>query len=491
MPASKKGENCHANMKRQLKVSLTLLAELPHHTNKDRIVIILLIERLGLWISHSCIYSSEVTVKKFKNPFRRDDRGNIAVMSALTMPLLVGSIGFGVEVTTWYHNDLVLQQTADKAVYAAAIELRAGSSYEKMKNAASAVAIKNGFTAVSFNVFSDAASLDSATYTGSGFSATAGGGNTLDVKNPPISGAYINNKNAIQVIVQKTLPLSFSSFFMSSAVLEKSSSVALMQAAGSSCVLALDTSAAGAITVWGSASLNLTGCNVNSNSTSTTSVQVGGSAHLTTSCVVTVGGVSLAGSQTTQTCASAVTNASAVGDPYASLAVPAAGTIRPNTNGSTLQPGSYAGMNLSGTKTLNPGVYYVSSGSLSFNPNSLITGTGVTFYLAPGVTLNMNNNATVKLAAPTSGTYSGVLMYSDKSNTSDVTFNGTANSLLTGVLYFPSQKLTYNGNFSGTGGCTRVIAKTVDWSGNANIAQDCSALGMANIPSSLTVKLVE
>lgn len=430
-------------------------------------------------------------MKKFRNPFRRDDRGNIAVMSALTMPLLVGSVGFGVEIATWYHSDTVLQQTADKAVYAAAIELRAGSGYNKIKDSASTVATQNGFTAIAFNVFANANAFNSATYTGDGTTATATGGNTLDVKNPPISGAYVNNAKAVQVIVQKTVPLSFSSLFLTTNVLEKSSAVALIQTAGSACVLALDTSASGAITVWGSASLNLTGCNVNSNSTSNTSVQVGGSAHLTTNCVVTVGDVSLSGSQTTQTCGSAITKTSPVGDPYASLAVPAAGTSRPNTNGSTLQPGSYAGMNLSGTKTLNPGVYYVSSGSLSFNPNSNISGTGVTFYLAPGVTFDMNNNATVSLSAPTSGTYSGVLFFSDRSNTSYVKFNGTASSSLTGVIYFPNQQLEYNGNFSGSGGCTQVIAKTVYWTGNANIAQDCSAKGMADIPSTQSVKLVE
>ncbi len=412
-------------------------------------------------------------------------------MSALTMPLLVGAVGFGVEVTTWYHSDAALQQTADKAVYAAALELRAGSVYDEMKSAASTVAIQNGFTAVAFNVFSDADAFNSTTYTGNGTAATSGGGNTMDVKNPPISGAYINNSKAIQVIVQKTVPLNFSSFFMSTAVLEKKSAVALIQTAGSACVLALDTSASDAIKVWGSAQLSLTGCNVNSNSTSSTSVTVGGSAHLTTNCVVTVGGVSFSGSQTTQNCGTAITNASPVGDPYASLAVPPTGSTRPNTNGSTLQPGSYAGMNLSGTKTMQPGVYYVSSGSLSFNANSVITGTGITFYLAPGVTFNMNNNATVNLSAPTSGTYSGVLFYSDRSNTSDVKFNGTASSSMTGVFYFPGQALQYNGNYSGSGGCTQIVAKTVEWTGNAAIAQDCSAKGMANISSTQLVKLVE
>ena len=431
-------------------------------------------------------------MKKFLMPFARNEKGNIAIMSAMTMPLLVGSLGVGVEVAMWYHSDTVMQQTADKAVYAAGLELRAGSAYGKMKDAASLVASQNGFTAVAFNVFQNGEALDSPTYTASSDSnGSAAGGNTLDVRSPPISGAYVSNARAVQVIVQKKVPLSFSSLFLSAPIVEKLSSVALIQPSGSACVLALSTTASSAINVWGSANLGLTGCNVNSNSTSATSVTVGGAGQLSTNCVVTVGGVSLSGGQTTQACGAAVTNASPIGDPYANLAVPPPGTSRPNTNGATLQPGSYSGMNLSGTKTLNPGVYYVSSGSLSFNSNSNISGTGVMFYLAPGVTFNMNNNATVAVTAATSGTYSGILFYSDRTNTSSVSFNGTPSSSLTGALYFPGQNLTYNGNYSGIDGCTQVVANTVTWSGSANIAQDCSAKGISSIGSMQTVKLVE
>ncbi|WP_292568864.1 hypothetical protein [Mesorhizobium sp.] len=99
-------------------------------------------------------------------------------------------------------------------------------------------------------------------------------------------------------------------------------------------------------------------------------------------------------------------------------------------------------------------------------------------------TVSINGNATVNLSAPTSDTYSGVLFYGDRTGTAaQSTFNGTADSLLTGAIYFPKQQVNYLGNFSGVNGCTQVIADTIQRSGNSTINQDCSSLGMKNIPA--------
>ena len=148
-------------------------------------------------------------------------------------------------------------------------------------------------------------------------------------------------------------------------------------------------------------------------------------------------------------------------------------------------------MSLSGTKTLSPGVYIVSSGSFRINANANISGSGVTIYLASGVSVSINGNATVNLSAPTTGTYGGMLFFGSRTGTSGVTFNGTASSKLTGSIYFANQDVKYLGNFSGNGGCTRVVARTIEWSGNTSISQNCTAYGMASIPALQVVKLVE
>ena len=45
-------------------------------------------------------------------------RGNVALMFALMLPLVIGGAAFGVETTIWYLARLKLQDQADAAAYA-------------------------------------------------------------------------------------------------------------------------------------------------------------------------------------------------------------------------------------------------------------------------------------------------------------------------------------------------------------------------------------
>jgi hypothetical protein len=195
----------------------------------------------------------------------------------------------------------------------------------------------------------------------------------------------------------------------------------------------------------------------------------------------------------TTVCASPITQALPAADPYAALPTPQSTTTCQNDNLKTLQPGTYCkGLSLSGNVTLSPGVYVIQAGDFKANSNAQISGDGVTIYLAGSSRVSMNGTATVKLSAPTEGTYSGVLFYGDRTNLGGSNkLNGTADSLLTGALYFPKQEVDYLGNFSGKGGCTQVIADTIQWSGNSTVNQDCKSLGIKDIPATQSVQLVE
>ena len=284
----------------------------------------------------------------------------------------------------------------------------------------------------------------------------------------------------------------FSAVFDNSDVIESAKAVAVFQTGSNACALALSTSAARALQVTGSGNLQLKGCSVMSDSTAANAVYVQGSASLSTDCIISVGDVSLSSGATATVCSKPITYAPPVVDPFASLAVPTSTTYWPNSNGAVLQPGNYTnGMNLKGTVKLNPGVYIVSGGNFNINANANISGTGVTIYITNGSSVSMNGTATVNLSAPTSGPYSGMLFFGDRSGTGGVTFNGTAASKLTGSLYFPNQNINFIGNFSGNGGCTQVIGNTISWSGQSQINQDCSAYGMGSIAGSQLIKLVE
>ncbi|TIY10354.1 MAG: hypothetical protein E5V16_12455, partial [Mesorhizobium sp.] len=44
--------------------------------------------------------------------------GNVAIIFALSLPIVVGGAGLGVETSYWYYSSLKLQAVADAAAYA-------------------------------------------------------------------------------------------------------------------------------------------------------------------------------------------------------------------------------------------------------------------------------------------------------------------------------------------------------------------------------------
>lgn len=392
---------------------------------------------------------------------REGEGGNVAIIFAMTLPVVVGGAGLGVETSYWYYSSLKLQATADTAAYAGALEKIAGSDTPTIVTAASQSATDNGL-----------------------------GTGTIVVNTPPASGPN-TAKKAVEVILSQNLDRMFTSIFTQTKVPQQARAVALITDASKACVLALNATASQAALFSGNTSVKLTGCSVMSDSTASDAIKVQGSAALQADCLITVGGVSLNNPVTT-VCNAPITQALPASDPFSSLPAPAATTPCLNDTKSSLGPGTYcSGMNLKGNVTLSPGVYVV-QGNLKINANSVISGSGVTIFMFGSSTVSMNGNATVTLSAPTSGTYSGVLFYGDRNGTSaSSTFNGTATSQLTGAIYFPRQLVSYLGNFSGQSGCTQVVADTIQWSGNSNINQNCSSLGMKDIPAAQSVAIVE
>ncbi|SFO65054.1 Putative Flp pilus-assembly TadE/G-like [Mesorhizobium sp. NFR06] len=401
---------------------------------------------------------------------RCGEGGNVATIFALTLPIVVGGAGLGVETSYWYYSSLKLQAMADAAAYAGALEKVAGSDTAAITTAASQSAASNGL-----------------------------GAGTIVVNTPPVSGPN-TAKKAVEVILNQNLDRMFTSIFTQTKVPEQARAVALITDASKACVLALNTSASQAALFSGSTSVKFNGCSVMSDSMANDAIKVQGSAGLQADCLITVGGMVLNNPVTT-VCKSPMTQALPAADPFASLPAPTATNPCKNVNGGkttqTLQAGTYcSGMNLNGNVALSSGTYVV-QGNLKINAGAVITcaapcTNGVTIFMSGSSTVSINGNATVTLSAPTSGTYSGVLFYGDRTGTAaQSTFNGTADSLLTGAIYFPRQQVNYLGNFSGLDGCTQVVADTIQWSGNSTINQDCSKHGGGDIPAAPSVAIVE
>ncbi len=65
----------------------------------------------------------------FMHTFSSDRRGLTAITVALSLPVLIGSAGLGVEVGYWFLEERRLQTAADLAANAGAVALRAGVDY--------------------------------------------------------------------------------------------------------------------------------------------------------------------------------------------------------------------------------------------------------------------------------------------------------------------------------------------------------------------------
>jgi Flp pilus assembly protein TadG len=397
---------------------------------------------------------------------RSSEGGNVAILFALAMPVVIGAGALSVETNAEYSRQTKLQVAADAAAYTAALDNRASATLDTITANATATATSNGW------------------------SSTTG---TIQVNTPPTSGPN-QNPTAAEVVLSQTVPRYFTAYFNSQPMVIHARSVAIYTTAASACILALNKTASSAVNVQGNTTVNLVGCDVMSNSVANDAVNVWGSATLNTDCVVSAGGVSNHGGLSLTGCPSVVTQAPRARDPFQGLPVPAQGPNRsvPQNGNVTLDPGNYSGMSLKGNVTLNPGVYYITSGTFDVNANANVQGTGVTIFMAAGSTVSMNGNSHVNLSAPTSGTYSGILFFGDPAAVSgSVSFNGDNSSHLTGDLYFPHQSVSYSGNYSGLNGCTQIVADTVQWTGSSTINVDCAAAGMTSIPARQAVKVVE
>lgn len=389
----------------------------------------------------------------------------MAIVAALAMPMVVGGAAFGVDSLYWYVRDLQLQAAADAAAYAAALELRAGREKPAVTAAAGREAGDNGFDPAK---------------------------GAMTVNTPPTEGAF-QQPQAVEVVLTQRQDRFFSSLFDDSTVQAKVRAVAIYNTSSEACVIALDPEAPASVSMTGSASLKLEGCSVVANSIADNAVDLRGSSQLQTPCLISSGGVRANSSVTLTECSEFTTRAPPVADPFRRVAKPSpAGGCR-SDSGSVLQPGRYCnGLNLRGRVHLQPGVYYVDRGSFQANANANITGEGVTIYLADGVGTRFNGTATLKLSAPTTGPYSGLLFFADRDGgRGSHVFNGGAGSSLTGAIYMAGQDIDYAGNFTGDDGCLQIVARTVSWTGKANIASDCTAHGMSALPGQQQVRIVE
>lgn len=403
-------------------------------------------------------------------PRRRGQAGQALVLIAalaLVLVALAGLVLDGGEITTQYR---LSQSAADAAALAAAYQITTGHAESVATTQASLAVTQHGI----------ASSNLAMTYLDSTGVATTQSGNVATVT----------------AKVTYTFPTLFLSVMgINTATIGATGSVALR---GVSCVICImDPTANNALSISGNGtSLTLSGGVLEDNSNSPSSISVGSNGNFLNGGqgVYVIGGVSAPAG----TVSPAPTTVSTVTDPLASLPVPSVtGTQTCLT--SPCSPGIYSSLAFnSGTWTLSPGIYVIAGGTFSITSNATVSGSGVTVYLTcsaypspcnsggqAGSAMTVSGNFT--LSAPTSGTYTGVAIFSDRNNTGGVSVGGQGSLSITGTIYAKSSGISFSGGASGATFQARVIGRTLSLSGGSAFNLSYTTSGNIVLPNKLAL----
>ncbi len=427
----------------------------------------------------------------------RDNRGAAATIVAVALPVLIGFETLGVETGLWYMIKRQSQSAADAAAVAAVHEIIAGRTdvAGELTLAANSAAAQNGYTGTAPELVY------------------------------PYNDAIV--ANGVAVALQRSQKVFGSSFLPDVTIASRA--VAVLRVLDDVCVLALSSTGAG-VEVDSASHLQAPGCAVAANSTSQNAINIRNhSGALIAATLATPGEISLQGSPIDPAAPPSafgptprmLIGATSIPDPYANMSahaflssqIPATDAAINSllTGAMTLIPGHYSGGISVGTNAsvdLRPGVYYVTEGDFSIAAGATVTCTtcgasGVTIVLTsatagPGSigSVRIAKGATVTLRAPNSGTFSGLLFIQDQLATSnggatpDSVLAGGSSMNLTGLLYFPTTEVRFEGNPGAT--CTLLIASRVVIDGAAGFAASgCVGAGLSSVPPIYTAALVE
>lgn len=411
-------------------------------------------------------------------------RGAMLPIFAMAFAMLLAFAGLTLDGGNLYYERQRAQAAADAGAYAGALELKRGAA-DWVTPSAKEDARLNGFDDDDSDV-------------------------TVTVNNPPLNGSQAGNAAFVEVIVDSVAPttlLRVAGPILSSV---QARAVAGIQSDwGGPCILALNTSASGAITVSGTADLNAPNCDVVTRSLATDAIIANGGGCIDAQTIAYATGVGTVGGYTAngQNCLSPEPiGAIPSEDPYSSLPQPDGEDFteqahhRTNISGGdvTLSPGYYGGgiKITGGNVTLSPGVYFVDGFDAS--GNAYIEGEGVTIINSgDGGLRNISIAGTIhaELSATNDSTsaYNNILFYdmnaTNCGNPCSGKVNGTAESTYEGVMYFPHVHLDYAGT-EDQSAFSQIIADTLRFTGTSQVEQDWESTD-GRVPTATRVSFAE
>lgn len=398
------------------------------------------------------------------------ERGQVMMVFALAVPVLLGMTGMAVDIGFVAHQRTQEQSAADAAALAGADVLLNGGSTSAAQSAAISYAQNNGYQ-----------------------------GSDVTVQIPPQSGPHTGQSGFVAVLIQHKQP----TFFVR-AVRINSVNVTARAVAGyipvpeNYALVMLNKTKCQSYSQTSGSTLNIVGGGLMDNSSCQPSGSQGGGSTLNASLInyYSSGGWSLSNNSTTSVPPSPI--GVQISDPLTSLAAPPLGTPAPGSSGTadhpnttqiqvngsqntTVYPGTYyGGLKITGsgngTVTFSPGTYIFAGGGFDYSGNSTISGAGVTFYNTSDPSssnnaaacggLSITGGGTLNLSAPTSGPYANMLFWQDPACTAQMKYAGSSYTT-TGVIYLPSAQLNVSGG--GALGALQIIVDSFSYSGSASV----------------------
>ena len=411
--------------------------------------------------------------------FARNEAGASIILIGLTMPAFLGGMGLAAEVTYWQLHHRAMQNAADAAAIAAATNN--GTSYATEGQAVTAqYGLANGTGNVS-----------------------------VSVTNP--STATGCTSNCYVATVSDRVPLFLSQVVgyqgsgSSGSATITASAVATTTYAYPYCILALAKGGGDGITSDGSPTTNLNGCNTMSNSSANChghnlNANEGDAVGTNSGCGITSHSNAKPAVDAYSGIFSSAGISNTCGGSYPQEPSKGKGSL-PSSN---LWYGnySYSGVKvvcgdqqLTGNTTLNNTILVIENGMLDLNGYTLtgqstsivFSGTNTGSYSHIPTDTSNSANGTLNIAAPTSGTWSGVAIYQDPTLTKnvDITYKGNSPTWdVSGLVYLPNANLQVNGavNKSTVGLlCLELVANYVLINGTGNIFKNDTQCAQAGL----------
>ncbi len=431
----------------------------------------------------------------------KDQTGQVLVMTALSMTVLVGFLALAIDVGMLFRAKRNMQIAADAAAIAGALDYKYNGSVSSAQAAAEAAATANGVTTTGTCPISDLTK----TY--------------VCINIPPVYGPNAGSSGFVEALVNQPNQTIFMPMISHSSVMSVGARAVAGSTTSSACIWTLAKSGKD-ISLTGSGSITAKKCGIYDDSNASDALTLTGSGSVSAKSIGIAGNYSVTGSGSL-TPNPPTTGIAPAADPLSTLSAPsiASGTCTGtsaacNPSNSTtgnlpVSPGTYSSISNSGsgTVTLSPGNYVITGnltntgsgslvlgagnytiggnfsstgsssitlgaglyevgGNLTLTGSGALTGIGVSFYTQGSTTVTGSGN--MDLTASTSGPDDGILFFQSRTDSSTMSLTGSGGDVMQGIVYAPDAalNLTGSGSFSAS---MDIIVDSLNITGSGSI----------------------